>query len=176
MRSFKKIIAGGLVFVTLFCLFSVSVFASYEGDFTSSSDLWTWLANQGGFMEDYLDFTSQFVGYGTVCPDSGDSLHHSSHAGNPIAGLDGKISLQCFCDDCGNRFSVDVIITALETLLGDVDDVQEQLQVQEDPRPFLTTPFEEYSVTEGLLLTLFLCVFAKTLIKVLKEGFYWLLR
>lgn len=71
--------------------------------------------------------------------------------------------------------TIDFIITALETLLGDVDDVQEQLQVQEDPRPFLTTPFEEYSVTEGLLLTLFLCVFAKTLIKVLKEGFYWLL-
>ena len=71
--------------------------------------------------------------------------------------------------------TIDFIITALETLLGDMDDVQEQLQVQEDPRPFLTTPFEEYSVTEGLLLTLFLCVFAKTLIKVLKEGFYWLL-
>ena len=28
-----------------------------------------------------------------------------------------------------------------------------------EPRPFLTTPFEEYSVTEGLLLVLLLCVF-----------------
>ena len=71
--------------------------------------------------------------------------------------------------------TIDFIVTALETLLGDVDDVQEQLQIQDDPRPFLTTPFEEYSVTEGFLLELVLCVFAKTIIKILKEGFYWLL-
>ncbi len=41
-------------------------------------------------------------------------------------------------------------------------------------RPFLETPFGDYTVSEGLLLTLFLCVFAAALIKLLKEGFYWL--
>ena len=71
--------------------------------------------------------------------------------------------------------TIDFIITALNTLLGDVDDVQEQLQIQEDPRPFLTTPFEEYNVTEGLLLVLLLCVFVRSVIKIVKEGFYWLL-
>ena len=41
-------------------------------------------------------------------------------------------------------------------------------------RPFLETPFDDYTVSEGLLLTLFLCVFAAASIKLLKEGFYWL--
>ena len=41
-------------------------------------------------------------------------------------------------------------------------------------RLFLETPFDDYTVSEGLLLTLFLCVIAAALIKLLKEGFYWL--
>lgn len=47
-------------------------------------------------------------------------------------------------------------------------------EIVEDPRLFLETPFEEFTVTEGLLLTLFLCVFVSAVIKLLKEGFYWL--
>lgn len=71
--------------------------------------------------------------------------------------------------------TIDFIVTTLETLLDDVDEVQEQIQVIDEPRPFLTTPFEDYSVTEGLLLAVLLCIFARSVIKILKEGFYWLL-
>lgn len=46
--------------------------------------------------------------------------------------------------------------------------------VVEEPRLFLTTPFEEYTVTEGLLLTLVLLVVVSFLVKTVKEGFYWL--
>ena len=46
--------------------------------------------------------------------------------------------------------------------------------LQED-RPFLTTDFEDYTVTEGLLLSLLLCVIVGKCIKMLKEGFSWLL-
>lgn len=50
-------------------------------------------------------------------------------------------------------------------------------EIREDvsSRPFLTTPFSEYTVTEGLLLLLALGVFARWLVKLLKEGFSWLL-
>ena len=47
--------------------------------------------------------------------------------------------------------------------------------LQEAPRPFLTTPFEDYSVTEGLLFVLALCAFFSVLARIIKEGFYWLL-
>lgn len=46
--------------------------------------------------------------------------------------------------------------------------------VVEEPRLFLATPFEEYTVTEGLLLTLVLLVVVSFLVKTVKEGFYWL--
>lgn len=42
-------------------------------------------------------------------------------------------------------------------------------------RPFLTTPLNEYTVTEGLLLLIFLVLVLKILIEILKGGFYWLL-
>lgn len=51
----------------------------------------------------------------------------------------------------------------------------ELVELTEDPRPFLTTPFAEYTVTEGLLLAVFLCLFFSALVRIIKEGFYWLL-
>ena len=50
----------------------------------------------------------------------------------------------------------------------------ETIQTQLTPHPFLTTPFEEYTVTEGLLLLLVLAAFAGCCIKLLRRGF-WLL-
>lgn len=41
-------------------------------------------------------------------------------------------------------------------------------------RPLLTTPFEDYTVTEGLLLLLLLSVFVSACARVLKGGFAWL--
>lgn len=47
--------------------------------------------------------------------------------------------------------------------------------VQEPPpRPLLTTPFSDYTVTEGLLLLLLLCLVAQSCIRMLKGGFSWL--
>ena len=42
-------------------------------------------------------------------------------------------------------------------------------------RPFLTTPLNEYTVTEGLLLLILLVLVIKIVIGLLKEGFFWLL-
>ena len=74
--------------------------------------------------------------------------------------------------------TVEFILSALETLLEASDVLQEgveELQTEEDPRPFLTTPLDEYNVTEGLLLCILLCLFFKCLVRIVKEGFYWLL-
>ena len=50
----------------------------------------------------------------------------------------------------------------------------ETIQTQLMPHPFLTTPFEEYTVTEGLLLLLVLAAFAGCCIKLLRRVFSWL--
>ena len=42
-------------------------------------------------------------------------------------------------------------------------------------RPFMTTPLNEYTVTEGLLLMILLVLVIKIIIGLLKEGFFWLL-
>lgn len=52
--------------------------------------------------------------------------------------------------------------------------IDEIMPLVDETRLFLSTAFEDYTVTEGLLLSLLLCVFAATVIKLLKEGFYWL--
>lgn len=54
------------------------------------------------------------------------------------------------------------------------DAAPEVVATVDDARLFLTTAFSDYTVTEGLLLALLLCVVAAAIIKLLKEGFYWL--
>lgn len=52
----------------------------------------------------------------------------------------------------------------------------ETVEVVEVPeRDFLTTPLDDYTVTEGLLLLIVLILFFSKLSKALKEGFYWLM-
>lgn len=63
----------------------------------------------------------------------------------------------------------DETLTAEETV-----ETTETVEVSVD-RPLLTVPFEEYSVTEGLLLLILLCVVLKWFVlDLLKEGFRWL--
>lgn len=50
-----------------------------------------------------------------------------------------------------------------------------EITVIQDPRPFLTTDFEDYSVTEGLLLLLLLFAFISVLVRVVRRAFSWLL-
>ena len=47
--------------------------------------------------------------------------------------------------------------------------------VADDTHYFLTTNFADYTVTEGLLLCIFLVMFLKIIGGAIKEGFYWLL-
>lgn len=47
-------------------------------------------------------------------------------------------------------------------------------EVVEPDRLFLSTPFEEYTVTEGLLLMLLLLAVAAACVKLVKGGFSWL--
>lgn len=42
-------------------------------------------------------------------------------------------------------------------------------------RPFLTTNFSDYTVTEGLLLFILLAIFAIVVIRILRRGFRWLI-
>lgn len=46
-------------------------------------------------------------------------------------------------------------------------------EVSED-RPFLTTAFEDYTVMEGLLLLIVLCIWFYAVLGLLKNGFRWL--
>ena len=56
------------------------------------------------------------------------------------------------------------------------EEVLETVEVVEvAARDFLTTPLDQYTVTEGLLLVIVLILFFKEISKSLKEGFYWLL-
>lgn len=53
------------------------------------------------------------------------------------------------------------------------EESEETEEVMED-RYFLTTPFEEFSVSEGLLLCIVLAIIIKGFISLVKEGFRWL--
>ena len=62
----------------------------------------------------------------------------------------------------------------------EVAGTEETLQILQEIRqevtahPMLTTPFEDYTVTEGLLLLLFLAVFLSWCGKMIRSGFSWL--
>lgn len=72
--------------------------------------------------------------------------------------------------DQGDVLATEVLAAALDPMADPVTVVGEVVQ----ERPFLTTSFEEYSVTEGLLLMLLLALFVSLCWKMLKGGFYWL--
>lgn len=63
----------------------------------------------------------------------------------------------------------------VDEFLGDSSEETEILaEVVEVERPFLTTSFEEYSVTEGLLLMILLLAVVMICVKMVKGGFFWL--
>ena len=63
-----------------------------------------------------------------------------------------------------------------EGMTDDVDGIQETVEGirQALEHPVMTTSFQDYTVTEGLLLLLLLSVFVAACAKMLKEGFAWL--
>lgn len=72
--------------------------------------------------------------------------------------------------DQGDVLAAEDLTSALDPVADTVEIVAEVVQ----DRPFLTTDFEEYSVSEGLLLMLLLALFVMAIVKIVKGGFYWL--
>ena len=62
-----------------------------------------------------------------------------------------------------------------EVLLEETEatEVAEIVELDVD-RPFLSTPLNEYTVTEGLLLLILLFLVGRSVIGWIKEGFFWL--
>lgn len=67
-------------------------------------------------------------------------------------------------------------LTGEEGMASDVDGLQQTVgEIQQAlDRPLMTTSFQDYTVTEGLLLLLLLSAFVAACAKMLKEGFSWL--
>lgn len=61
-----------------------------------------------------------------------------------------------------------------ETETEDVTETVEVVEVTPESRPFMTTDFADYTVTEGLLLILVLLIFLQACAKLVKGGFSWL--
>lgn len=67
-------------------------------------------------------------------------------------------------------------LTGDEGMTSDVDGIQEAVEgiQQALDHPFMTTSFQDYNVTEGLLLLILLSAFVAACAKMLKGGFSWL--
>ena len=68
------------------------------------------------------------------------------------------------------------VILAAEDPTAALDPSAEEVTYAEvvDDRLFLTTSFEDYTVTEGFMLLFLLIFFVALCAKILKGGFYWL--
>lgn len=60
-----------------------------------------------------------------------------------------------------------------ENLTEELTETTEVVEVSSD-RPFLSTPLDEYTVTEGLLLLILFCIVLKFILDNLKGAFSWL--
>lgn len=70
--------------------------------------------------------------------------------------------------------SYNIDTSEIETRLDELRTFLEECR-EEDKHPAFDTPFEEYSVSEALLLLLFLSVILSWLIRLVKGGISWLL-
>ena len=75
--------------------------------------------------------------------------------------------------DPGTMAIIEAIKFVKDELIQIGDEVTE-MQLSMDSHPMLTTPFENYTVTEGLLLLLFLSVFIAACARMLRGGLSWL--
>lgn len=99
-----------------------------------------------------------------------------------VTAVDYSAVLEALLDAVGNLYqdvvgesedeetSVAENVAVLQT---DVAEVKEMVTVAVE-RPFLTTPIEDYSVSEGLLLMILFVLFLRALLRLVKEGFFWL--
>lgn len=73
-----------------------------------------------------------------------------------------------------NEESSSVLLPDQEEAAELISDTIETVADVSQDHPFLTTSFEEYSVTEGLLLMLLILAVVMICVKMIKGGFYWL--
>lgn len=69
------------------------------------------------------------------------------------------------------------VVDAIKGVKAELIQISDQvaaIQLSMDDKPLLTTPFEDYTVAEGLLLFLLLAAFVAACAKMLKEGLSWL--
>lgn len=69
---------------------------------------------------------------------------------------------------------IDDNVISEEELFSGSEDPSMLVEVVDLDRPFLTTDFADYTVTEGLLLLLLVLAVVMICVKMLKGGFYWL--
>ena len=62
-----------------------------------------------------------------------------------------------------------------ETLETETMETVEVIGEVVEERLFLSTPFDDYTVTEGLLLMILFALIIPQLIRIVKGGFFWLL-
>ena len=65
-------------------------------------------------------------------------------------------------------------VKGIKTELIQISDQVAEIQLASDGKPLLTTSFEDYSVSEGLLLLLLLSLFLSACYKILRGGLQWL--
>lgn len=77
----------------------------------------------------------------------------------------------------GMELLVSEVVESSPTEIVGMDEMLKHLETIEATmvHPALETPFEEYTVTEGLLLLLLVLVIVSWCVKMIKGGFSWLL-
>ena len=69
---------------------------------------------------------------------------------------------------------IDDNVILVEELFFESEEPSTLAEVVDLDRPFLTTDFNDYTVTEGLLLLILVLAVVMICVKMLKGGFYWL--
>lgn len=108
MKTLKKIISVILVFVTLFCSFSVFALADGEGYTYTGDSFWGWLLGEN--TPDWLDDIVGFVST-DYCEDSPTHLHTANSFLRKTNFLEqvgsfGTYDYECQCQYCGDTFFV----------------------------------------------------------------------
>lgn len=95
--------------------------------------------------------------------DDGEEVPSQEGEGTPLPGADGELPI------AEGTLEGPFEIIGMDKLLKYTETIQKTAD-----HPLLETPFEDYTVTEGLLLLLLLSVFVSACAKLLKGGFAWL--
>lgn len=107
----------------------------------------------------------------TSLSSTADALAHE------MDGVDDVLTESSVAGEVVEEVVEDIVLSpeVVQQLITLLSDISEDVDLFSHDRPFLTTTFSDYSVTEGLLLTLTILVLVKSWIHMLQRGFSWLL-